>query len=268
MIGKLVRRPVLGQIRHVRPVPPGSAHGVVAAVYQQMERDFGMLAPPVALHSPEPPVLAAVWAMLRETLLVPGSAGRGVKETVAAAVSAANRCPYCVDVHGATMTALGLGPEAAAVEGGRGGGIADPVLRDVVTWAGVPGAPPPGLPAGWLPELAGVVAVFHYLNRMVSVFLVESPLRPGLSRRARARMLPTFGRLLRFLGTAEPVPGAALGLLPAAPGTHRPAWAPAGTVLAATFARAAATIEDAARTAVPPAVREVVAAAVGRWDGR
>ena len=47
----LLRSSSLAQIRHVIPAPPGTADATVAHVYQQMEREFGVLAPPVALHS-------------------------------------------------------------------------------------------------------------------------------------------------------------------------------------------------------------------------
>ena len=75
-------------------------------MYRQVERDFGMLAPPVALHSPAPEALAAVWVILRESLVATGLAGRPGKEAVAATISLANSCPYCVDVHGATLMGL------------------------------------------------------------------------------------------------------------------------------------------------------------------
>src|SRR5690606_8869078 len=44
----------LAQVRHVTPVRPRAARGLVAEVYAGLERDFGMLAPPVILHSPVP----------------------------------------------------------------------------------------------------------------------------------------------------------------------------------------------------------------------
>ena len=40
------------QIRYITAVRAGAARDQVAAVYAQLERDFGMLAPPVVLHSP------------------------------------------------------------------------------------------------------------------------------------------------------------------------------------------------------------------------
>ncbi|WP_050565001.1 hypothetical protein [Salinispora oceanensis] len=80
-------------VRHLTPVPLSAATGLVAAVYRAVERDFGMLAPPLTLHAAAPPALAATWLMLRESLLVPGRLGRAAKEAMAVEVSAANRPP-------------------------------------------------------------------------------------------------------------------------------------------------------------------------------
>src|SRR3954447_754866 len=107
-----VLRPVLGmlgltQIRHVAPVRRGQATGLVARVYRQVEADFGVLAPPIALHACAPQTLAAAWVLLRESLVVPGTVSRVDKEAVAAAVSRQNACPYCVTIHGSVMTRLG-----------------------------------------------------------------------------------------------------------------------------------------------------------------
>ena len=98
----------LAQIRYVSPVLPGNAEGVVATVYAQAEKDFGMVAPPVAMHSPSPSALVASWAMLRETLLATGQVDRAAKEVVAASVSVANACPYCVAIHTAAAQRRGV----------------------------------------------------------------------------------------------------------------------------------------------------------------
>jgi hypothetical protein len=63
------RRLSLRHIRRLAPVPPAGAPPAVRSVYDQVEAEFGMLAPPVALHAAAPEVLEAAWLMLRETLL-------------------------------------------------------------------------------------------------------------------------------------------------------------------------------------------------------
>ena len=72
-------------IRYLQPVPPAAATGLVAAVYSQAEREFGLL-PPIPLHSPVPRLLAGAWCVLRESLLA-GQVPRPVKEALAAAIS-------------------------------------------------------------------------------------------------------------------------------------------------------------------------------------
>ncbi|MFD0592043.1 hypothetical protein ACFQZ4_05300 [Catellatospora coxensis] len=49
------RGATLRHVRHVAPVHPAAATGLVGEVYHQVEAEFGMLAPPIALHSPTRP---------------------------------------------------------------------------------------------------------------------------------------------------------------------------------------------------------------------
>ncbi|HKN99093.1 MAG TPA: carboxymuconolactone decarboxylase family protein, partial [Pseudonocardiaceae bacterium] len=186
MSGTVLRtalRRSLAQIRYVDPVRPAAATGLVADVYRQMEDEFGMVAPPVALHSPAPAVLAATWLMLRETLLAGGHAGRAAKEAVAASVSVANACPYCVEVHATALRGLDARSAADALGAGRVDDVDDPAISVLAEWARYTGDRARGYavpaPAEQAPELVGVAATFHYLNRMVNVFLAESPLPPG-----------------------------------------------------------------------------------------
>ncbi|OZM71916.1 alkylhydroperoxidase [Amycolatopsis antarctica] len=261
---RLALRTTLSGIRHVRAVRPTAATGLVREVYRQAERDFGMLAPPIALHSPAPETLAASWVLLRETLVARGSASRAAKEAVAAAVSLGNSCPYCVEVHTAMLGGLTGRADAAAAAEGTTAAVRDPELRAVTAWARGTGALP-GLSAGTVAELAGVAATFDYLNRMVNVFLGDSPLPPGLPAPARRIAGGMLGRVLRPSG-AGPARGASLSLLPSAP--PGPSWAGAEEVVAEAFARAGAALDTAGRRALPEAVRATVLGALANWDGR
>ncbi|RSN05692.1 alkylhydroperoxidase [Nonomuraea sp. WAC 01424] len=255
LLSRMTARRALGQVRYVRPVLPGAARGLVARVYEQVERDFGMLAPPVALHSPAPPVLAACWLVLRESLLASGAAGRVAGELVAMEVSAGNTCPYCVDVHGATLRALAP---------------ADPRLRPLAAWArasATPGAGGPPVAGEAGVELAAVAVTFQYLNRMVNVFLGDSPLPPELPGGARGPALRVFGALMRPAARRPAPPGGSLGLLPGAPLPDDLAWTGGVPRLGEAFARAAAAIEEGGARRLPDPVRELVAERVSGWDG-
>jgi AhpD family alkylhydroperoxidase len=268
LIRRALRRS-LNQIRYVSPVQPTAAEGLVATVYQQVERDFGMLAPPVALHSPAPGPLAACWLMLRETLMVPGLVDRAAKEAVAAAVSLGNACPYCVAVHAAAVRTLFREPAAAEIAADRIAAIPDPRLRGIAAWARMSGLRDHTLthsapfPAEQAPELVGVAVTFQYLNRMVNVFLGDSPLPPTVPTAAGRALMNILGRVMV---SASPA-GAAADLLPVAELPGDLSWTNRSPRIASVFARAAAAIDRVGVDAVPPQVRELVLGELAGWDG-
>ncbi|MGW3233719.1 carboxymuconolactone decarboxylase family protein [Kitasatospora sp. NPDC001095] len=252
----------MAQVHRVAPVRPADAGKEVAGVFAEVEREFGMLAPPIGLHAASPAVLAASWVMLRETLVAGGRVDRATKEAVAAAVSAANSCPYCVEVHGTTLAALLPGVSApgsarAAVEASADWFRAD---RDQ-------GAPPP-FSAQAVPELVGVAVTFHYLNRMVNLFLAPSPLPTGLPAAARTAARAVLGRLMRRSARVAPPAGTSLDLLPSAPLPQDLRWAAGTPSVAGAFARAAAAIDAAGARSVPDGVRALLADRLADWDGR
>ncbi|MEQ4304184.1 carboxymuconolactone decarboxylase family protein [Plantactinospora sp. B6F1] len=271
LFARVARRASAAHVRHVTPVVPGAETGLVARVYRQMEADFGMVAPPVALHAPAPEALAASWLMLRESLLAGGVVDRSVKEAVAAAVSVGNRCPYCVEVHGAALAGLSSGAEAAAIAADRFDAVGDPRVRELARWARLSGLPEAGgravpFPADQAPEIIGVVVTFHYLNRMVTLFLTESPLPP-----VPAPALAAVRRGARFvmgsLARRRPAPGTSLDLLPDAPLPPELSWAAGRPPVAAAFARAAAAVEEGGGRAVTAEVRGLVLTALAGRAG-
>lgn len=264
----------LDQIKHVAPARIDGPDDTVTRVYRQAERDFGMLAPPVALHSPAPGPLAASWMMLRESLLADGRVSRAAKEAVAAAVSLGNACPYCVAVHSATLSGLLRSPVAAAISAGDFASIADPEVRAIAQWARRSGnrrdsqtqqAP---FTAEQAPEIAGVAVTFQYLNRMVEIFLNDSPLPPAVPNAVRASVLRVLGRFMSAAARSAHQPGASLELLPPAPLPQDLWWAAGSPHVAEAFARASAAIEAAGRKHVPPAVRDALRSRLAGWDGQ
>lgn len=264
----------LDQVRHVTPVRMSASDDTVGRVYRQAERDFGMLAPPVALHSPAPGPLAASWMMLRESLLADGQVSRATKEAVAAAVSLGNACPYCVSVHAATLSGLLGSSTASAVAADRISDIADPRTRAVAQWARRSARRPdsrselPPFNEQQAPEIVGVAITFHYLNRMVDLFLAESPLPPAVPALARGGMLRVLGRFMSTSARAAHQPGASLELLPAAPLPQDLWWAAGSPHIAEAFARASAAFEAAGRQQVPAPVQAALRARLADWDGR
>jgi AhpD family alkylhydroperoxidase len=265
------------QVRHISPVRRGGGDERVPAIYREMERSFGVISPPVALHSPAPDTLAATWMLLAEILLVDGVVRRNVKEAVATAVSVGNECPYCVTVHGTMMRNLGDDADATALSDDRITDIADPEIRAVSAWvrananpasaAGGDARPP--FPAEQTPEILGVALVFHYFNRMVNVFLPGAPLPPLAPAAILPVVLPVLGRFLRSAYRDNaPVSGSTLRLLPEAPLPADLAWATGDATISDALSRAGAAYERAGRRAVPTAVRDLVRSELAAWDGR
>jgi AhpD family alkylhydroperoxidase len=274
MVRDLIRmagRKALVQVRYVAPVHPSMASGLVADVYQQVERDFGLLAPPVALHSPAPGPLAASWLMLRETLLA-GAGDRPGKEAVAAAVSFGNICPYCVQVHASLLHGLVRSRDAAAIEIGRIASVADQRIRWLGAWASAGGRTADNagepFPSAQRAEFIGVAVTFHYLNRMVNVFLGDPPLPQSLPSPMRGGAMRLMGNLLRPVTRKQLASGASLGLLPEAALPGDLSWAATSPVVAVAFARAAAAIDQAAADALPQPVRDLVLVKIACWKGR
>lgn len=268
-----LRATALAQVQHVRPVAHRHARHLVADVYSDLEHDFGVLAPPIALHSPAPQTMAAAWLMLRESMVC-GPVERPLKEAVASAVSLANACPYCVTVHSAALGGMVGGAPATAIATDHFEDLADPVYRATAEWARAcavretADAAEPPFPAEQAPELVGVAVVFHYLNRMVNVFLPDVPMPSFTPRNALPVVSRVLSLLLRRAARNPHEAGARLDLLPDAALPPDLAWAAASPAVAGAFARAALAIDTAAETSVPPAVRELVGGTLRAWDGQ
>ncbi|OLF12941.1 alkylhydroperoxidase [Actinophytocola xinjiangensis] len=251
-----VRRSLTHDTRYVEVVRPRRARGLVAEVYRQVEDEFGTLAPPTAMHSVAPDTLAASWMILRETLVAKGVAPRPAKEAVATGVSLANSCPYCADVHGMTLDAIpDVGPTDELVAWARGSATAAGVV-----------APP--FPASQLPELVGVAVAFQYYNRVVNVFLRDSPFPAHVPESAKPKARKVLGRALRPPADGGPPPGGSLDLLPAVARPSDLAWAGENEAIAGAFGRAYAAVDNAGARSVPRSVRELVADRLSSWDGQ
>ncbi|QNE73880.1 DNA-binding protein [Streptomyces finlayi] len=247
-----------GHFRYTSPQPPKSATGVVADVYAQLATDFGIeRASTFVVLSASPPLLTATWALVRESLLA-GHVSRTEKEVVAAGVSLANRCAFCVVAHTVLLHATGDHRLAETI---GGGGTPDaPGHRELLAWGKDMSIPQP-FPAGHAPEHIGTALAFHFVNRVVSSLLTEDMLPGGAQKYRLVRS--AAGRSLARTVRRELRQGASLALLETE--GAEPAWAagsPVGTAFGAlrTAAHLGAGLlsdEDAAF------VRESVAG----WDG-
>ncbi|RZT77969.1 AhpD family alkylhydroperoxidase [Micromonospora violae] len=244
--------------RFFNPTPTRAATGPTAAVYQQLREDFLGPLPTFQALSAVPEVLAATWALMREALLA-GDAPRVDRELVAAAVSQANRCQFCIDAHVLLLHALGEPGLAEAVA--RGDTPSEPRHAELVRWAQASRNP---RAADWTSpygaEITGTLLAFHFINRVVSALLHPDLLPGGLQRSAVVRSVG--GRLYAKAAREPKEPGRSLPLLDTdADATVAPAWAgdsPVGVAYASlrnAAARGGELLGDVARQTVTATVR-------------
>lgn len=272
MASQSLTQQITGQaVHYVNPVPRGRASGLVAAVYTQLEQEFALV-PPLTIHSPIPEILAGVWCVAREGYIV-GRAGRADRESVAAAVSKTNECPFCIEVHSAMLHAASKHSLARALlgDGTTGSGENPPLVQ----WALAtrhPGAAilaTPPFPPEASPQILATAIAYHYINRMVNVFLDESPMpvkiRSLALKSAVGRMM---GRLVgRRIVAVDAQPGRSLALLPEAELPPEFNWARTNPAVAGALARFASTAEDHGRRVLPLSVRRVVESQLSAWNG-
>ena len=259
-------------IKYVHPVKPASAEGLVADVYAQIKRDFGRIAEPFLIHSPLPKLLAGAWMVCRETELV-GNVPRTVKEAVAAAVSQLNHCQYCVDAHTIMLSAAGENEIANAISKARYDEISDAKARMIVDWALATTSPRSEM-LRWLPfsrqeapEIIGTAVFYHYMNRMASVLLGDTPL-PSSQRWLKGSMKRmaswTFSGAVRRSKSI----GDGLQFLPKADLPNDLHWAKSSSNVAWAYAGFAATVEEVGEYALPIEVRAYVQEELSEWNGK
>ncbi len=258
--------------RHLRTVTEAKAEGLVAAVYKQMAREFAIV-PPLTIHSLVPEILAGVWCVAREAFVV-GAEGRARREAVASAVSLTNACPYCVDVHTSMLHAKAehdLATHLLTETGAANAARADPLIAWALATgtAGAAALDHPPFSRAEAPRILATAAIFHFVNRMVNIFLDASPMpvriRSTTIRSAAGRLLgATLGKRMVFI---EAEPGLSLNLLPdrELPGAFR--WATPDAAVAGALARMSHAIETHGEAVLPLSVRTAVRACVAGWNG-
>ncbi len=260
-------------IKYLSPLGHPPAKSLVDQVYCQIRQEFGLIADPFRLHAPVPELLAGIWSVTRE-IGVARQVPWSVKEAVAAAVSQSNACPYCVEIHAAVASVPANQPLAPLLAQGRTADITDSSLRAVVTWAmasrssGSASLLHPPFTEEEAPEIIGVTMVYHYINRMVQVFLPESLLpsvvRGGWPGSVAWRLI---GRKLARSREQERVAGASLQFVPAADLPSECFWAASEPSISHALAGWAAVVEHVGAEMLTPPVRALVADFLHGWQG-
>ena len=171
-------------IRHLARPNLKSGDAKTKKIVSQLGREF-QVAPPFTLHLSSPGLLAGLWSATRESLIV-NARNRAMREATAAAVSGLNECPYCVDVHNPMMVVARGNAGASKADAGSD----QAAISAAAQWASATLDPQAEnlrrhrVAPEHIPQVFGTAVCFHYVNRMVNIFLDKSPVpMPGGSTR-------------------------------------------------------------------------------------
>lgn len=254
-------------MRYVSAVPWSKATGLTREVYEMIADDFFMNGS-LTSRSSVPNLLAAIWTMGRESMIVDDEVDRTTKEAICAVVSSLNDCPYCGDMLVSLVHAGDEHDAASALFESRVGEIGDPGLRAKLAWVealSTPGRdeiPPLPFSADELPEVIGSMVGMADINRFSHVVMDGSPVEAG---RWQGLALRLFGNELRATKRRMAEPGRALSLLPRATLPEDLAWATPNPRIADALARWAAVVDREAAGVISPAVKRCVHESLAQW---
>jgi AhpD family alkylhydroperoxidase len=257
-----------GQIRYLTSIDYGVATGLARDVMVQMESDF-LVGPPLTVHLPNPPLMAGVWSLCRECLAA-GRIPRPMGDLIAGVVSRANTCPYCFGIHTAMLHSFGVSEDAEVLQNNHT--FIDPAKQSMAEWAAATLTPGSEVlqrapfTREQAPQVIGTALAFHYLNRIVNVFLDPIPLSDVSWLRSSFSWMS--GRMMRARLSAQRLePGSFLNPEPDISLPSQFAWAAADVNIAGAVRRFAAAAEKAGTESVDPRIRECVLAHVQSWNG-
>jgi AhpD family alkylhydroperoxidase len=257
-----------GQIRYLKSIDYGAASGLAGAVMEQMETDF-LVGPPLTVHMPHPELMAGLWSLCRECLAA-GRIPRTSGDVIAGTVSRLNTCPYCFSIHTSMLYSFGAPELAGAVL--TNGKIADEQTNALAQWAAAtltPGAgilKTPPFTAEQAPQVIGTAICFHYLNRIVNVFL--EPMPGSTVSWLKGPMSRMNGRIMRQrLSNQTLEPGRFLSSDPAIELPAEFRWAAGDANIAGAVRRFVAAAEAAGHESVNPSVQSCVLDRIGAWNG-
>ena len=86
------------------------AKGLTKEVYDDIQKNFGMIPNIFKAYGQRPEILQANWNKVK-AVMVGGKLPRVLKEMIATTVAAAHDCEYCVRAHGTFVKTLGVAAE-------------------------------------------------------------------------------------------------------------------------------------------------------------
>jgi len=198
---------------------------------------------------------------------------RNVKDAIATAVSKINQCPWCIDAHSIMLYGLKNAKVAKAIETGNLDVIDNLKIKSIIEWALSSRSAnsmiienPPFTKAE-APEIIGTAVYYHYINRMVSVLLNESPLPTNISI-FKGFMKKIAGWNFSPSLRKTKMAGESLKFIRGFDSNNEFSWAKTNERVAKSFAAFRNIIEKLAEEYVPKEVITVLEDTLEDWQGK
>lgn len=262
------------QVRYLKPIPAEQAKGKLKEIYKQIRRDF-QLVPPLTLFSPSTELLAGAWAVARESQVAVGIVPRATLEAVASAVSTTNECHYCVDAHSGMLHASSDHDVVKAIIKKDNSLINDAKTKQIVEWALATKKPDteiiknPPFSLKEAPKIIGTAVTFHFVNRMVSVFLEPSLLPvPAGSMALRTMATRIFGATFaKLMLKRKSIAGEGLQFISPSDLPQDMQWASEDKNIAMAFASFSKLIDELGEKSISEPVRQLIENFINNWNG-
>ena len=261
----------LKTMRYVDAVSSKDVSPLVREIYDQIAEDF-FINGSLTSRSKVPGVLAAIWMLGREAILVGDKIDRTTKEAMAATVSSINDCPYCGDMLVSLVHAGDRADDAKQILNDEEDRIDDPALRQRLQWVRSVATPgrtqPTSVPFTneQLPEAISTIMAMNDINRFSHIVMDGSPVNAPFGLQGIKQFaLGIFGNELRTTHVRPLVPGRSLHLTASAELPDDMHWASSNPRISRALAQWAASVENEASGVVPAGVQDFVHHNLQQW---
>lgn len=159
---------------------------LISKINFQIDRDFWLVWP-MTLSTISENVHIIRWIFARELFIIENNVSRVKKEIIASWIAQINKCPYCEDVHTTSISSAWNNKVSKAIMNKTWESLNDKKTKEIIKWSLNTRKPNtniiknPPFSEKEAPEIIWTALVFHSTNRLVSIFLDNSPLPNFLS---------------------------------------------------------------------------------------
>ena len=249
-------------------------NATIKKINKQINNDFGLVGP-LTLSSVSKNVHAIRWANLREVFTVNTYVNRLEKEIIARGISQANKCSYCVDVHNASIASIGDQKTPIGINEKARKTIADTRINALTEWSLNTKKPDaniiknPPFNKNEATEIIGTALVFHSTNRLVDIFLEDSPLPKFIANSIFKKLALNIASKTLFKGmvSKKVIAGDSLEFISSELHLNTPNWAKSVPLYAKTLIARNQLINSIEKEIIPEQIVRLFKTKVNDWKG-